>query len=183
MQSRANMSRSRVYLDTWVLVGLISGNREERNHLEWKILKKLTGGAVDVVVPQVVLGEAVAAIMRKDGVKDKVDAIGAMLNCLLNNLERIPEMPSGDAEGPGPYEKPGVPKTAKLTVKLCGEGFDLKFADALMLAHVLADPHSTHLITGDTRFRSYRVKEFEREMREEGERVRELSVTDRFSHG
>ena len=39
MQSRTNMSRSRVYLDTWVLVGLISGNREERNRLEWKILK------------------------------------------------------------------------------------------------------------------------------------------------
>ena len=184
MLSGADMSRSRVYLDTWVLVGLASGDRGERNHSKWQILKKLTGGAIDVVVPQVVLGEAVAAVMRKNRSKskaDKVAIVNKMLHDLLDNLERMPEMPSGDPEGSGAYGKPGVPKTAELTVELCGKEFDLEFADALILAHALADPHSTHLITDDGKIRSYKVKEFEKKMRDYEERERELSVTNRFS--
>ena len=183
MRSGADMSRSRVYLDTWVLVGLVSRDSKRRSRSEWKILKKLTGGAIDVVVPQVVLGEAVAAVVKKGHIEDKAKAVGTILNILLNTPDRVPEMPSGDPEGPGAYGKPGVPETAGLTVKLCGKGFDLGFADALILAHVLADPYSTHLIADDARLQSNAVRELEKEMRENGERVRELSVADRFSHG
>ena len=133
MRPGADMSRSRVCLDTRVLVGLASVDMGERSHSKCQILKKLTGGAIDVVVPQVVLGEAVAAVMRKNRSKskaDKVTIVNEMLHDLLDNLERMPEMPSGDPEGPGAYGKPGVPETAGLTVKLCGKGFDLGFADA-----------------------------------------------------
>ena len=66
MRSGADMSRSRVRLDTRVLVGLASGNRGERDHSKWQILKKHAGGAIDAAAPQVGLGEAVAAVMRKD---------------------------------------------------------------------------------------------------------------------
>ena len=117
MRSGADMSRSRVCLDTRVLVGLASGNKGEHGHSKWQILKKLTGGAIDVAVPQVVLGEAATAV-------------GEMLCDLLDNHDGMPEMPSGDPETPGAYGKPGVPEAAGLAVKLCGKGFDLEFADA-----------------------------------------------------
>lgn len=176
------MSRSRVYLDTWVLAALVSKNKGRRSHSEWKILKKLTGSSIDVVVPQAVLGETMAVVMRKGHIRDKAGAIGAILNGLLKNLDHVPEMPSGDVEGPGAHGVPGVPKTAKITVKLC-EYLDLNFADSLILAHALADPRSIHLITDDACLQSDRVKQFEKEMRNNGERERKLLVTDRFSHG
>ena len=105
-----------------------------------------------------------------------------MLGDLLKHLDRVLEMPSGDARKPGLHKRPGASKTARLTVRLCEE-LSLDFADALILAHALADPHSTHLITDDTDLQSNKVRKFEAEMRNNGERERELSVTDRFSHG
>ena len=170
MRSGADMSRSRVCLDTRVLVGLASGNKGEHGHSKWQILKKLTGGAIDVAVPQVVLGEAATAV-------------GEMLCDLLDNHDGMPEMPSGDPETPGAYGKPGVPEAAGLAVKLCGKGFDLEFADALMLARALADPYSARLIADDARLQSYAVRGLKKEMRENGERDGGSSVTDRFSHG
>ena len=133
MRSGAGMSRSRICLDTRVLVGLASGDSKQLGRLKWQILKKLTGGAIGVAVPRVAPGEAVAAVMRKARIKTKagkVAAVGAMLCDLLDNPERMPEMPSGDPETPGAYGKPGVPEAAGLAVKLCGKGFDLGFADA-----------------------------------------------------
>lgn len=130
MRSGAGMSRSRICLDTRVLVGLASGDSKQLSRLKWQILKKLTGGAIDVVVPQVVLGEAVAAVVKKGHIEDKAKAVGAIPNTLLNKLDRVPETPSGDPETPGAYGKPGVPEAAGLAVKLCGKGFDLGFADA-----------------------------------------------------
>ena len=134
MRSGAGMSRSRVCLDTRVLVGLASGDSKLVGRSKWQILKKLTGGAIDLAVPWVAPGGAVAAVMRKARIKTKADkaaAVGEMFCDLLDNPERMPEMPFGDPETPGAYGKPGVPQTAGLTVKLCGKGFDLGFADAL----------------------------------------------------
>ena len=133
MRPGADISGSRVCLDTRVLVGLVSRDSKRRSRSEWKILKKLTGGAIDLAVPRVAPGGAVAAVMRKARIKTKADkaaAVGEMFCDLLDNPERMPEMPFGDPETPGAYGKPGVPQTAGLTVKLCGNGFDLGFADA-----------------------------------------------------
>ena len=79
-------------------------------------------------------------------------------------------------------QKDRLNKKVSENLRLCEE-LDLNFADALILAHALADPYSTHLITGDVRLRSDGVEKFEEDMRNSGERERKLLVDDRFSHG
>ena len=50
MVPNADMSRSRVYLDTWVLVGLVLESRRGRGYFK-RIIHRLDVGTVDVVVP------------------------------------------------------------------------------------------------------------------------------------
>ena len=167
MSSDANMSRSRVYLDTWVLVGLVLESRGGRGYFK-RIIHRLDAGTVDVVVPQIVLGEAVAVVMRERP-DDGSDLIGVMLGEIRDLVDPKDHMPPTTAE------------IAKLAVSLRND-IGVEFTDALILGHALCDPHSTHLITNDQELLSSRVEDIEMEMRNDGERSRRLSVSDNFAH-
>ena len=143
MPSDADMSRSRVYLDTWVLTGLVLGKRGVRGDFK-RILSKLDAGTIDVVVPQVVLGEAVAVVMRKRP-GDSLDLIREMLDEIRDLVDPADRMPSTTA------------KIAGLAANLSND-VEVEFTDALILSHALCDPHSTHLITDDQKLLSNKVK-------------------------
>ena len=161
------MSRSRVYPDTWVLAGLVLGGRRDRGYFK-RMLRKLDAGTIDVVVPQAVLGEAVAVVMRKSS-GDSVALVGAMLDEIRDLVDPRDRMPSTTA------------KIAGLATNLSND-MGVEFTDALILSHALCDPHSTHLITNDQKLLSNKVKDIELEMRNNSERSRRLSVSDNFSH-
>lgn len=161
------MSRSRVYLDTWVLVGLVLGKRGVKGDFK-RTLRKLDAGTIDVVVPQVVLGEAVAVVMRERP-GDSLDLIREMLDEIRDLVDSADRMPSTTA------------KIAGLATNLNND-VGVEFTDALILGHALCDPHSTHLITDDQKLLSNKVKDIELKMRNNDERVRRLSVSDSFSH-
>lgn len=167
MVSNADMSRSRVYLDTWVLVGLVLESRRGRGYFK-RIIRRLDVGTVDVVVPQIVLGEAVAVVMRERP-DDGPDLIRAMLGEIRDLVDPRDHIPSTTAE------------IAKLAVSL-HDDIGVEFTDALILGHALCDPHSTHLITNDQELLSNKVKDIEVNMRNNGERSRRLSVSDSFTH-
>lgn len=168
MSSDANMSRSRVYLDTWVLVGLVLERRGERGYFKW-IIHRLDAGTIDVVVPQVVLGEAVAVVMREIPAQNNLDLIEEMLGYLRDLVDPKIGMP------------PTTFEVASLAMDL-SKDLDLEFTDALILGHALCDPHSTHLITNDQELLSNKVEDIEIKMRNDGERSRRLSVSDNFTH-
>ncbi len=134
MTSDADMSRSRVYLDMWVLTGLVLGGRRDRRYFK-QMLRKLDAGTIDVVVPQAVLGEAVAVVMRNSP-DNSLDLIGEMLGEIRNLVDPRDHMP------------PITAKIAELATNLNNET-GMEFTDALILSHALCDPHSTHLITND----------------------------------
>ena len=171
MPSDANMSRSRVYLDTWVLVGLVLENRGGRGYFK-RIIHRLDAGTIDVVVPQVVLGEAVAvvvAVVMRERPDDGSDLIRVMLGEIRDLVDPREHMPPTTAE------------IAKLAVRL-RDDMGVEFTDVLILSHALCDPHSTHLITNDQELLSNKVEDIEMKMRNDGKRSRRFSVSDNFTH-
>lgn len=165
MTPDANMSKSRVYLDTSVLVGLIPGKQGDRSHYKG-ILSRLDAGTIDVVVPQVVLGEAVAVAVRNIPGSDRQQTIWTMLDDIQYLVDQKRGMP--------PVTSRIVALATELSQKL---GLS-SFTDAMVLAHALNDPLSTLLITDDSELHSGKVGELERQMRKDGKRERTLSVTD-----
>lgn len=168
MLSNADMSRSRVYLDSWIPVGLVLGRRGERSDAK-RILRKLDTNTIDVFVPQVVLGEAATVVMREIPVQNNLDLIEEMLGYIRDLVDPKIDMP------------PTTFEVAGLAMDL-SKALDLDFTDALILGHALCDPHSTHLITNDQELLSNKVEDIEMKMRNDGERSRRLSVSDNFTH-
>ena len=93
----------------------------------------MNAGTIDVVVPQAVLGEAVAVVMRERP-GDSVALVGEMLGEIRDLVDPRGHMPSTTA------------KIAGLATNL-SNAMGVEFTDALILSHALCDPHATHLIT------------------------------------
>lgn len=68
------MAKQTNYLDTSIIVGYFKNKNDERNHSN-KIINGLKGRHpnVTVVIPQVVLGEAINEIIEREGKKELVD--------------------------------------------------------------------------------------------------------------
>lgn len=161
----SDVSKSHVYLDTSVLVGLIPGKMRDRSHYK-SVLSRLDAHTIDVIVPQVVLGEAVAVVMRDIPDSELQQSLWTVLNdvqCVVDQKHGIP-----------PVTMDIVTLATDLSMKL---GLS-SFTDALVLAHALNATLSTRLITDDAELHSSKVGELERQMRSDGKRERTLSVTD-----
>ena len=146
------------------LAGLALGKLEEGRGYFKRILSRLDAGTIDVVIPQVVMGEAVSIIMRDAPASaNPLDATRRMLEDVRDLADPKNRMP---------------PTTASIAdmAKTLSKRLRLQFTDALILSHALCDPNSTNLITDDRKLLSEGVKEVEMEMRSSGKRRRRLLV-------
>jgi len=157
---------TRVYLDTWILRALISKNNAERKDALHEITR-LESNSFDVVISQVVLGEAFATIMRDYGSND----IRRILSKLYDSLVKIV-----DADSCLPPITVNIVEKAKMLKK---KDPRLKDTDAIIAAQALLDRYSQRLLTADTDLLHSRIiKDKEKRMRDEYERNLELKVVD-----
>ena len=151
-----------------MLVGLASKKVGERSSFKG-IIHRLDAGTIDVIVPQIVLGEAVAIITRDDP-EDAPQLIQNVLGSIRDLVSPESSMP------------PVTAPVSRIAIKMSRD-LKMDFTDALILAHALNDPHSTYLLTADRKMLSDQVVEFEENMRSNGKRGRKLRIAEHFGHG
>lgn len=158
---------TRVYLDTWLLRALIS--KESKKEEVRREVTRLRSNSFDVIVPQIVLGEAFGTIMRD---YDNPNEVRSILNKLYDHLRRMMDTP-GSCIPP-------------VTVDIMEKAKELKKADSylgdtdiIIVAQALLDRTSQRLLTADTKLTSSTViKEEERKMRQNDQRDLELRIVD-----
>jgi len=158
---------TRVYVDTWLLRGLVSKKKHERMDAKREI-SRLESNSFDVVIPQIVIGETVSVLMRDfpdpseaknrlvklyDSIKKILDPSSCLPPISMLILEKARELKSGDG--------------------------NLKDTDAIIVSHTLLDPNSQRLLTADTDLlNSEFIKQMENEMRASRIRRKRLKIVD-----
>jgi predicted nucleic acid-binding protein len=133
----------RVYLDTSILVGYILDKGEYKRRIE-ATLDSLKHSSYRIIVPQIVLGEAMTIMMKKGGTHahNKCSAIVHKLNCI--GVDSLHDMPAVKAE---------MAKTASIIRKEVNENrkstTSIDETDSMILAQVLSDPYSDLFLTTD----------------------------------
>lgn len=158
---------TRVYLDTYVLRGLVSSNKPERSEALSEI-SKLANASFETIIPQIVLGEALATIIRD--YPDPNDA-HATIKRLYDRIVQI-HVPDR-----------GFPP---ISVKILGEAELLKDGDghlgdtdAIIAAQALLDPDSQRLLTADRKMlESEAIRGEEERLRNSGDRRAKLKIVD-----
>lgn len=152
----------RVHLDTWALmVVLLGGNYKDRIE---RMLRENNLGAYALVASQITLGEADAVILRRGP-----DA-ARMLRALLGPLEdyRI---------DPAKCMPPMYGAVLSILNDLTRAVPSLDTTDRIILAHALADPDASFLITGDGRMiNNPAIIEYEAHLRRHGRRNTKLTA-------
>ena len=161
-------SITNIYLDTWLLRGLVSENAAEKadaNHH----MNKLRSNVFNISVPQIALGEVFAVIMR-DFRSDPIVAY-TKLKKLFDDLMGILDV---DACLPPP-----TVKSLQYARELKEGDNNLRETDLLIVAQALADPDSQRLLTPDKDLLDSRIiKEKEKQLRFSGERNVLLKIVD-----
>lgn len=163
---------TRVYLDTYFLNALISKKQSEKTEArdEFKRLQS-NPGSFDVVIPQIVLGEAFSTILRDYG--NDGDILD-MLNELCKYLKETVDVETC-------LQSLTVKTLEKARMLMDNDEF-LKDTDAIIMAQVLLDPKSQRLLTHDSvLMKSRTIKDEEKRMRASGQRELELRVVDGIS--
>lgn len=152
----------RVHLDTWALmVVLLGGNYKDRIE---RMLRENSLGTYALVVSQTALGEADAVILRRGP-----DA-ARMLRALLGLLEDYRVDP---AKCMPPVNGAVLAVLNDLTRVVPS----LDMTDRIILAHALADPDASFLITGDgMMINNPAIIEYEAHLRRHGRRNTKLTV-------
>ncbi len=158
---------TKVYLDTYVLRGLVSSKKPERSEALGEI-SKLANASFETVMPQIVLGEALATIIRD--YSDPNDA-HATIKHLYDKIMQI-HVPDR-----------GFPV---ITMKILGEAKLLKDrdehlsdTDAIIVAQSLLDPDSQRLLTADRKMLdSDVIVDEEKHLRDSGSRRVQLRIVD-----
>ena len=147
-----------VYLDTWSLREIVSKERKARR-ASTRTLARLESGVHTAKVPQTVIGEAVATIMRDFVEGEWVGAVGRIMRAVAGVAN-----PSTSLPPPGPEE-----------LEMAGRILDkiprLGASDALIMAQTLLDDESQKLITRDALITGLGwLAELEQGMRKDGGR-------------
>ncbi len=83
----------RVYLDTSILVGSVLDKGDSKREIE-RIFNILQSGSYRIIVPQIVMGEAITIIMKKGGphAHNKCSAVVQKLNRV--GIDLLHDMPA-----------------------------------------------------------------------------------------
>ena len=160
------MGISRVHLDTYYLLEIVfKGDKKQDAE---KILYKASKGSFEIVVPQIVLGEAVSKILKRG--KDA----RRLMDRLIDTIEKY-EIDAGACLVP-------VSKSAfGIMEELRRRDQRLDGTDIAILAHALADPDAKVFLTIDTNMTANpAIDGYEVELRNDGRRNIELDITDRI---
>ena len=160
------MGISRVHLDTYYLLEIVlKGDKKQDAE---KILYKASKGSFEIVVPQIVLGEAVSKILKRG--KDA----RRLMDRLVDTIEKY-EIDAGACLVP-------VSKSAfGIMEELRRRDQRLDGTDIAILAHALADPDAKVFLTIDTNMTANpAIDGYEVELRNDGRRNIELDITDRI---
>ena len=147
-----------VYLDTWILRAHVSKDSKERRDAA-RLLARLQSGVYVVKVPQVIIGEAVATVMRDYDPDEWEEVVGRMMRAIADVADPATCLP--------PLDTAVVERADQLKARIVG----LADTDALLAAQALNDPLAQKVITRDHLLTgSHILKAVDREMRENGER-------------
>ena len=155
-----------VYLDTWILRAYVSKNSNERRDAAQR-LARLQSGVYVVKVPQVIIGEAVATVMRDYDPDEWEEVVGRMMQAIASVADPATCLP--------PLDTAVVDRADQLKARIVG----LADTDALLAAQALNDPQAQKVLTRDKLLVSSNIlKAVSREMRENGEREFVLKCDD-----
>ena len=165
---KAMQMTTKVYLDTWVVRGLVAKKRAEQNEVE-RMVRRLRYNVFEVVIPQIALGEAFAVIVRDYDETREAD------RALCKIRKELSFLPLSAKKGMPPLTLEIVQKAQELQEA----DTYLQDTDAIIAAQALLDPTSQRLLTHDkSLLRSSAIVNMEEKMRENGERSEELRVVD-----
>jgi predicted nucleic acid-binding protein len=160
----------RIYLDTWLLRGLVSNKPSESSYCR-SLVSKLKNG-YDVVVPQIVLGEVFAVIVRDNQDPNKVYL---KLKELCNELYNITK--------PNECLPPPTEDIINCMQRLRAREANVRDTDLMVVAHALIDPESERLLTEDKNIlNSSEIQTMESQLRAEEKRVKQLRIIDRLRY-
>ncbi len=160
------MGVSRVYLDTYYLLEIVL--KGHKKHDAEKILYKASKGSFEIVVPQIVLGEAVSKILKR----------GRDARPLMDRLVGTIEKYGIDVDR---CLVPVAKSAFEIMEEVRGRDQRLDGTDIAILAHALADPDAKVFLTIDCDMTDNpAIGEYERKLRSEGRRNVKLNITDRI---
>ncbi len=155
-----------VYLDTWLQRAHVSKNSSERRDAA-RLLARLQSGVYVVKVPQVIIGEAVATVMRDYDPDEWEEVVGRMMDAIASVADPATCLP--------PLNTAVVERADQLKARIVR----LTDTDALLAAQALSDPLAQKVITRDHLLGSSDIlKAVVREMLENGEREFSLKFDD-----
>ena len=156
-----------VYPDTWVLRGIVSKKHDERRKAA-RLLARLESGVYVVKVSQVIIGEAVATVMRDFDPDEWEEVVGRIMRAIANVADPATCLPPLDTE------------VAERARRLKASIKWMTDTDALFAAQALQDPESQMVLTNDSLLTSSgELKKVAREMKENGERAWDLTFGDK----
>ena len=156
-----------MYLDTWILRAHVSKDSKERRDAA-RLLARLQSGVYVIKVPQVIIGEAVATIMRDYDPDEWEEVVGRMMEAIASVADPATCLP--------PLDTAVVDRADQLKSRIMG----LTDTDALLAAQALNDPQAQKVITRDSLLGSSPIlKAIDLEMQENGEREFALKFDDR----
>ena len=156
-----------VYLDTWILRAYVSKNSRERRDAA-HLLARLQSGVYVVKVPQVIIGEAVATVMRDYDPDEWEEVVGRMMRAIADVADPATCLP--------PLDTAVVERADQLKARIVG----LADTDALLAAQALNDPQAQKVVTRDHLLSTSNIlKAVVREMIENGEREFSLKFGDK----
>ena len=160
------MGISRVHLDTYYLLEIVfKGDKKQDAE---KILYKASKGSFEIVVPQIVLGEAVSKILKRG--KDA----RRLMDRLIDTIEKY-EINVGACLVPVSKNAFGIMEEVRRRDQR------LDGTDIAILAHALADPDAKFFLTIDVdMIDNLAIDGYETELRNDGRRNVKLNVTDRI---
>ncbi len=159
------MDKQTEYLDTNIIVGYLKKKNDERVHSN-KIINELKRKRpnVTVVIPQVVLGEAITKIIEKEEEGELVEDPLYKLGKIIKDV---------NAETPSP-----TPESLQVASRLLKKDTRLKPTDALIVAQALCDRNSTLLVTTDRDLIGNKeITKYEEIMRREEKRRTKLRIS------
>ena len=155
------------YPDTWVLGGIVSKRHNERREVA-RLLARLGSGVHVVKVPQVIIGETVATVMRDFDPDEWEETVGRIMRAAADVADPATCLPPLDT---------AVAERARRLMNNIKRWTD---TDALFAAQALQGPESQKVLTNDSTLTgSDELREMSREMKENGERSWDLKFSDK----
>ena len=158
------MGISRAYIDSYYLLETVLGGKwkEETRHL----LDVLSRDTFVAIIPQIVIGESVSVLLRRDTAHDDVDNLVRIVKKYINVNNHI--SPAGkNAFGIMAEVQKREPR--------------LDSTDTAILSQVLGDPDSKLFFTPDRHMlNNTAITTYEAELRDDGRRKEKLKIIDRI---